>query len=191
MSRKARIIGSVVVFLAALTFFMGRVTDESPATPESPLDLAYRLCGQCGLEPGEVDTLIDNPRHTGLTRDEQIRLFEEAYIDGAKLDAAGELCLPCAEAVLDAVFKDHRRVLKLAECAERQRGLLESPPSEPLLPEGSCVLQGCAPMFAAPDRYRAIAEACREGTSHGQWWETFPAVSHTAATRLDETAHLT
>ncbi len=106
MSRKARTIGSVVVFLAALTFFVGRVTDGPPTAPESPSDRAYRLCGQCGLEASEVDTLIDNARHSGLTRDEQIRLFEEAYIDGAKLDAAGELCLPCIEAVLDVAFED-------------------------------------------------------------------------------------
>lgn len=108
MSCKARAIGSVVVFLAALTFLVARVTNGPSTTPESPLDLAHHLCGQCNLEAGEVDTLIDNARHAGLTRDEQIRLFEEAYIDGAKLDAARELCMPCVEAVLDAAFEDQQ-----------------------------------------------------------------------------------
>lgn len=76
MSRKARTIGSVLVFLAALKFFVARVTDGPPITAESLSDRAYRLCGQCGLEPDDVDTLIDNSRRAKLTREEQIQLFE-------------------------------------------------------------------------------------------------------------------
>jgi len=108
MSRKARAIGSVVVSLAALTFFVARVTNGPPTTPESPLDLAYRLCGPCGLEPGDVDTLIDNSRHAKLTREKQVRLIEDTYVDSSKLERARELCLPCIEAVLDAAFEDQR-----------------------------------------------------------------------------------
>ena len=106
MSRKTRTIGSVVVFLAAVAFFVERVTDGPSTTPEPPSDHAYHLCSQCGLEASEVDTLIDNVRHDGLTREEQIRLFEATYIDPSKLERARELCIPCVEAVLDAVSED-------------------------------------------------------------------------------------
>ena len=106
MSRKTRTIGSVVVFLAALMFFVGRVTDGPSTTRESALDLAYRLCDQCGLETDEVDTLIDNVRHDGLTREEHIQLFEETYINPSKLKKARDLCIPCVEAVLDMAFED-------------------------------------------------------------------------------------
>jgi len=108
MSHRVRTIGSVIVFLAALTFFVARVTDGPPTAAESPLDRAYRLCRQCGLEPGDVDTLIDNSRHAKLTREERIRLFEDTYVDPSKRERVRGLCLPCVKAVLDAAFEDRQ-----------------------------------------------------------------------------------
>ena len=65
---------------------------------ESPRDKVLRLCGECGLDVGEIDGLIDGSRHSTLTRAENLALFREQYERAADAD----FCQDCAVAVLDA-----------------------------------------------------------------------------------------
>ena len=65
---------------------------------ESDTQRAHRLCEGCGLGPGDVGGLIDNVRHSTLTREENLDLFYGTFEDQADAEA----CVPCAEAVLDA-----------------------------------------------------------------------------------------
>ena len=65
---------------------------------ESLTELAYRLCGECGLTTDEVDWLIDANRHSTLSRGHSLELFYATFEN--RRDA--ELCEPCTEAVLDA-----------------------------------------------------------------------------------------
>ena len=62
------------------------------------IDLAYRICDACGLDVAEIDQLIDDIRHSALTREENLDLFRDTF--ERREDA--ELCIDCAEAVLDA-----------------------------------------------------------------------------------------
>ena len=64
---------------------------------ESDTQRAHRLCEGCGLGPGEVDGLIDNVRHSTLTREENLELFYGTFEDPSQAEA----CEPCAEAVLE------------------------------------------------------------------------------------------
>ncbi len=66
---------------------------------ESPVDRAYRLCGECGLPSSEVDGLIGVMRENPKTRAEKLEEFRRLFDDPLDL----EYCEPCAEAVLDAV----------------------------------------------------------------------------------------
>jgi integrase len=45
--------------------------------------------------------------------------------------------------------------------------------------------------YVDPAEFAAIARACRNDIATGLWWECFLAVCYTAATRLNEAAHLT
>ena len=65
---------------------------------ESPRDKALRLCGECGLDPAEIDGLIDDMRHSTLTRAENLALFRAQYERAADAD----FCQDCAVEVLDA-----------------------------------------------------------------------------------------
>lgn len=65
---------------------------------ETTTECARLLCGECGLEPAEIDRLIDGARHATLNRKGMLKLFREQF--GNRKDA--ELCEPCAEAVLAA-----------------------------------------------------------------------------------------
>ena len=65
---------------------------------ETPTDVAYQICGACGLERSEVDQLISDMRRGTLTREENLDLFYATF--ERREDA--ELCVGCAEAVLDA-----------------------------------------------------------------------------------------
>ena len=53
-----------------------------------------------------MDWLIDSNRHSTLTREESVALWEQTYTDDETLKAARQLCMPCAEAVLDAAERD-------------------------------------------------------------------------------------
>jgi len=64
--------------------------------------------GAYGLEVCEADVFISNVRQNRLTRTEHIKLFEVTYIDQSNLKRAGELCIPCMEAVLDAASEQER-----------------------------------------------------------------------------------
>ena len=55
-------------------------------------------CEDCGLGADEIDQLIDDWRHTTLTRDEALALFRATF----ERPEDAELCEDCAEAVLDA-----------------------------------------------------------------------------------------
>ncbi len=65
---------------------------------ESPVDRAYRLCGECGLPSSEADGLIGIMRENPKTRVEKLEEFRKLFDDPLDL----EYCEPCAEAVLDA-----------------------------------------------------------------------------------------
>ncbi len=45
--------------------------------------------------------------------------------------------------------------------------------------------------YIDPAEFAAIVSACRDGSVTALWWECFLAVCYTAATRLNEAAHLT
>ncbi|UCC31252.1 MAG: site-specific integrase [Phycisphaerales bacterium] len=83
----------------------------------------------------------------------------------------------------------HKSVLKSAfNVAVDQLYYLRSNPFSRLKKDK---LPDLAIRYVSPAEYWAIADACRDGTPRGLWWEAFLAVSYTAATRLNETAHLT
>ena len=63
----------------------------------SPLEFAYATCLPCELTHAEVDDLIDDARHSTLTRAKNRDLFIATFVDRA--DA--EECLPCVDAILD------------------------------------------------------------------------------------------
>ncbi len=66
---------------------------------ETPTQRAYRECRPCGLSESEIDQRINDYRHSTLTREELIKLFEATFAD----DEDGHFgCMPCVEAVLDA-----------------------------------------------------------------------------------------
>ena len=65
---------------------------------ESPRDKALRLYGECGLGSDEIDQLIDDARHTTLTRAENLALFRKQF----EREADADSCEDCAVAVLDA-----------------------------------------------------------------------------------------
>ena len=90
--RRLTLAGVVVLVALGVTF---RPRSERPATPT---DVAYRICGACGLDVAEVDGLIDTMRHSMLSREENLDLFRDTF---ARREDA-ELCIGCAEAVLDA-----------------------------------------------------------------------------------------
>jgi hypothetical protein len=64
---------------------------------ESPTRPTRRSQGECGLDAEDVDRIIDTVQHSTLSREENLELFLGTFEDP---DDA-ELCLPCAEAVLD------------------------------------------------------------------------------------------
>jgi hypothetical protein len=60
--------------------------------------VAYDLCGACGLTQGEVEKIIDDAARSALTEDQQRELYFATFED--REDAGA--CLPCVEAVLTA-----------------------------------------------------------------------------------------
>ena len=66
--------------------------------PESPLDRANRICGDCGLDVESVAWLIDTMAENPLPRDAQLNLFRAQFDDASK----AEICEPWATAILDA-----------------------------------------------------------------------------------------
>jgi hypothetical protein len=65
---------------------------------ESPEQRTLRLCRSCGLNDTQITALIDDIRHTTLTREAALALLFATF--GNAADA--EMCLPCGEAVLTA-----------------------------------------------------------------------------------------
>ena len=65
---------------------------------KSPIDRAYRLCSECGLDRAQLDQLIDDVAHSTLDRDGLIQFFDATL---EPEDDHRELCMPCVEAVLD------------------------------------------------------------------------------------------
>ncbi len=82
----------------ALLVALGVAFSPRSERSETPTDVAYRICEDCGLARSEVDQLIDDARHSTLTRDGLLRLFRDTF--ERREDA--EVCIGCAEAVLDA-----------------------------------------------------------------------------------------
>ena len=91
MSRK-----TIIVMLTLVA--LGVVFSPRPERPETPTDVAYRICEACGLARSEIDRLIDDMLHSTLTREENLQLFRATF----EMREDAELCIDCAEAVLDA-----------------------------------------------------------------------------------------
>ena len=83
--------GIIFVVILAIGYAVER-------SSETPAELAYRLCGQCGLDRAKVDQLIDDMAHSALDRDGLIELFEGPF---EPEDDHKERCRPCVEAALD------------------------------------------------------------------------------------------
>ncbi|MHC4698764.1 MAG: hypothetical protein ACYTFA_18700 [Planctomycetota bacterium] len=66
---------------------------------ETPTQRAYKECRPCGLAESEIDELIDTRRHSTVSREESIELFESTFSPD---ETGPEDCTPCLEAVLDA-----------------------------------------------------------------------------------------
>ena len=81
----------------AVLVALGVVFSPRPESALTPIDVAYQACGACGLDSSEVDQLIDGARHSTSTRDGLLELFRDTF--ERREDA--ELCIGCAEAVLD------------------------------------------------------------------------------------------
>ena len=69
---------------------------------ESTTDRAYRRCSHCGLDRSEVDLMIDDCRHSVLDRARLTAMWEATFDAPDRLETGRKLCLPCAEAILDA-----------------------------------------------------------------------------------------
>lgn len=82
-----------LVIVAAVLIPALRIRDVETAT-----ERAYRICGECGLEPDEIDRQIENKSRSTLSREEEIKLYHSTGKLGDDLPP----CLPCMEAVLDA-----------------------------------------------------------------------------------------
>ena len=48
---------------------------------ESPIDRAYRLCGECGLPSSEVDGLLGIMRENPTTRADKLEEFRKLFDD--------------------------------------------------------------------------------------------------------------
>ena len=80
-----------VVLPLYLVFWSG------PVRPMTLTEIAYQTCGSCGLTTAEIDGLIDTARHSTLSRQENLDLFHDTF----EQHEDAELCLDCAEAVLN------------------------------------------------------------------------------------------
>ena len=83
--------------LVIIAWPAGRYINSRPW--ESPIKRAYRLCGECGLAPDEVGRLITGMKGTTLTREQAVELYRDTFEE----PEGAELCMPCAEAVVEAV----------------------------------------------------------------------------------------
>ncbi len=105
MSRKTII---VMLALAAL----GVALWSLPERPETPTDVAYRICGACRLDGSEVDGLIDTARHSTLPREENLGLFRATF--DPRQDA--DLFIWCAKAISDLKRPPIRRATMGKPC---------------------------------------------------------------------------
>ena len=88
------------IVLVVIAWPAGRYVKSRPW--ESPIKRAYRHCGECGLARDEIGNLIVGLSGTTVTRGHAIELYRATF---DKPEDA-ELCLPCAEAVVDAALKN-------------------------------------------------------------------------------------
>lgn len=66
-------------------------------------DDLYRVAVELAEQAG-IDRMIESKRKSSLTREQEIKLWESTH-DADELAAERDLCLPCAEAILDAAEK--------------------------------------------------------------------------------------
>ncbi|UCE61592.1 MAG: hypothetical protein JSU63_07545 [Phycisphaerales bacterium] len=66
---------------------------------ETPTEKAYRLCQDCDLPKAEVDQLIDDHRHTTLSREQSLSFFDATFKPGV---TKGEEYTRCVEAIVHA-----------------------------------------------------------------------------------------
>jgi hypothetical protein len=93
----------VVAMLIPVGFLTARWI-RSARPWETLTDRVHRLCRECGLDIDAIDRIIDDVRHSTLTRQENLGLFYATF----QRRADAELCRPCAEAVLDAGYGNWR-----------------------------------------------------------------------------------
>lgn len=93
----------VVVLLAA----SGRFVFDRPA--ETLVERAHRICTDCGISGDEVDALIDNARHSTISRENSVRLWEQTYQGQENAAELMQLCRDCVEAICDAGFDAGRK----------------------------------------------------------------------------------
>lgn len=93
-ARRTAVLAVPVIFIAIIAWLAVR-------TPESPIEAACRICDSCGLLEAEVDRMIDDMRHSTLSREQLIDLYRATYTD----EGDGEACIDCSNAILDAAGK--------------------------------------------------------------------------------------
>lgn len=69
---------------------------------ETLVERAHRMCADCGISGEEIDALIDNGRHSRISREESIRLWEGTYEGQEDATELIELCCNCVEVIVDA-----------------------------------------------------------------------------------------
>ena len=99
LARRAAVLA---IMLLTVGLFAWRMVSRNSPAAETPAERVHRLCTECGLGPNEIERLIDSFTDTSPTREEALRLFEDAHPDPARLKTAREPCLKCVEAILDA-----------------------------------------------------------------------------------------
>lgn len=68
------------------------------STKKTPLEKAYKICEDCGLDKTSVDMLIENYHGSGLNPTDAIQLLK----DTSETPESFELCKSCADAVIEA-----------------------------------------------------------------------------------------
>ena len=97
--RNRRRLGAGLFVVVAVTLAWGYWADHQAATPTAQ---AHSLCQLCGLEPSEVDGLIETMRDrlaTGMTREELLQAFYDTFDEPE--EGLESVCRACAVAVLD------------------------------------------------------------------------------------------
>ena len=86
---------ALVVFVVILAAIMSLLRTSVESPDETPLDRAYRECRPCGISDEQIAGLIDNMRHSTLTRAENVKLFLDTFHDPADAENACRVSRRC------------------------------------------------------------------------------------------------